>query len=80
MKQLKNKITTEEFDRRFDNGEDVTEHLDIVNAKATKHFHRINIDFPESFIKKIDYEAHKIGVARTALIKIWIAERLQAIH
>jgi hypothetical protein len=80
MKLLKSKISAEEFDRKFDNNDDVMEHLDTSKIKVNKHFHRINIDFPELFIKKIDGEAHKIGVARTALIKIWIAERLQAIH
>ena len=75
MSQLKNKITTEEFDRKFDKNEDVTKHLDTSKLKAKKRFHRINIDFPESFINKIDEEAGKIGVARTALIKMWIAER-----
>jgi len=80
MKQLKNKIASEEFDKKFDKGEDVSEHLDVSKAKANKHFHRINIDFPELFIKRIDDEAHKIGVARTALIKMWIAEKIQTIH
>ena len=80
MKTLKNKITTKGFDKKFDNNEDVTKYLDASKVKANKHVHRINIDFPESFIKKIDVEADKIGVARTALIKIWISERLQATH
>jgi hypothetical protein len=59
MKQLKNKISAEEFDKKFDKGEDVSEYLDTSKAKANKHFHRINIDFPELFIKRIDDEAHK---------------------
>ena len=80
MKQSKSKITTEEFDKQFDKNKDVGEYLDASKAKVNRHFHRINIDFPEVFIKRIDNEAHKIGVARTALIKMWIAEKLQAIH
>ena len=80
MKKFKHSITTEEFDHKFDSNEDVAVHLDTAKAKTNRHFHRINIDFPETFIRKIDDEANKIGVARTALIKIWIAERLQAIH
>ena len=80
MKQLKTKISTEAFDKKFEKHEDIMEHLDASKTKVSKHFHRINIDFPELFIKQIDTEANKIGVARTALIKIWIAERLQAIH
>ena len=80
MKKSKHAITTGEFDHKFDANEDVAVHLDTAKAKVNKHFHRINIDFPETFIRKIDDEANKIGVARTALIKIWIAERLQAMH
>lgn len=79
MKQLNSKITTKEFDKKFNGNEDVSEHLNISKVKINRHFHRINIDFPEVFIKKIDDEANKIGVARTALIKIWIAEKLQNI-
>lgn len=80
MKHLKSKTSVREFDKKFDNNEDVMEYMDTSKIKVNKHFHRINIDFPELFIKQIDNEASKIGVARTALIKIWIAERLQAIH
>ena len=78
MKRLKAKLSTEDFDRKFEKNEDVMEHLDVSKARVNRHVHRINIDFPELFIKQIDDEANKIGVARTALIKIWIAERLQA--
>ena len=80
MRLLKNKITTKEFDRKFDTNKDVTEHLDTSKAKVTRHFHRINIDFPESSIKLIDAQADKIGIARTALIKMWVAEKIQAVH
>jgi hypothetical protein len=80
MKLSKSKISAGEFDKKFDNNEDVMEYLDTSKLKVNKHFHRINIDFPELFIKRIDTEAQKIGVARTALIKIWIAEKLQSIH
>ncbi len=79
MKRLKGKISTEEFDRKFDQGKDVSIHLDTAKVKVTKQFHRINVDFPEAFIQQIDLEAQKIGVARTALIKMWIAERLNNI-
>ena len=80
MKRLKNKIAAKEFDRKFDKNGNVTKYLDTSKIKVKRHFHRINIDFPELFIKKIDKEANKIGVARTALIKMWIAERLQEMH
>ena len=76
MKRLKKKITSEEFDKRFDTGEDVGDLLDVKQAKVNKQVQRINIDFPISFLMRIDKEARRIGVARTALIKIWMAERL----
>ncbi len=79
MKRLKKKITSEEFDKRFDNGKDVGDLLDIKKAKVNKQVQRINIDFPISFLRRIDEEARRIGVARTALIKIWMAERLEPI-
>lgn len=80
MTKLLKKITATEFDERFDNGEDMEMFLDIKNAKVKKPIRRINIDFPASFLERIDEEAKKIGVARTALIKIWIAERLDHVQ
>ncbi|OGX46540.1 MAG: CopG family transcriptional regulator [Omnitrophica WOR_2 bacterium RIFCSPLOWO2_12_FULL_51_8] len=72
-------MTSKEFDTRFDSGEDMADLLDIKKAKVNKQVQRINIDFPIFFLRRIDKEARKIGVARTALIKIWMAERLEPI-
>ena len=77
MKKSKNKISSKEFDKSFDNGNDMGDFLDTKKAKINRNFQRINIDFPASFLKRIDEEATKIGVARTALIKMWLAERLE---
>lgn len=79
MKKLE-KITSEEFDRRFDDGEDMGDFLDTKKAKVSKQTQRINIDFPAFFLERIDKEARKIGVARTALIKTWIVERLEHVQ
>jgi hypothetical protein len=76
-KSNKKFIASEEFDKKFDSGEDVTGHLDLAKAKVNRHVRRINIDFPESFLEKIDAEAEKIGVARTALIKMWLSDHLK---
>ena len=45
MKKLKSKITSNEFDKDFDNGKDMGDHLDIKKAKINKKIQRINIDF-----------------------------------
>ncbi|MFH1287663.1 MAG: CopG family transcriptional regulator [bacterium] len=77
MKKLKEIITTEEFDKRFDNGEDMSDFLEVKEARVNKNLFRVNIDFPKMFLEKLDEEAGKVGVARTSLIKVWLAERLQ---
>jgi len=71
MKHKTKKIKASDFDAKFESGEDITEHLDI--AKAVK---RINIDFPAWSIVELDKEANRLGVARQALIKMWVIQRL----
>ncbi len=76
MKTSKHKkIKASDFDTAFDKG-DVTEHLDTKSAKARFPTQRISIDFPKNIIEEIDIEAAKIGVTRTSLIKMWVAEHL----
>lgn len=38
---------------------------------------RINVDFPLWMIRLLDKEAKRLGVLRQAIIKLWVAERLQ---
>jgi len=80
MSTLKRKkIKAVDFDKEFDKG-DVTEHLDLKSVKARYPVRRISIDFPESVIDEVDMEAAKIGVTRTALIKMWVAQQLLKQH
>jgi len=37
---------------------------------------RINLDIPKQILHQIDNEAHRIGVPRTSVIKLWISEKL----
>lgn len=76
MKSSKHKkIKASNFDAAFEKG-DVTKHLNITSAKVRYPTQRISIDFPRKILNEIDIEAAKIGVTRTALIKIWVAEHL----
>ena len=77
MKKSNEKISAAQFDKKFDNDKDITSHLDLKRAKVNKKIQRVNVDFPVALLKEIDTEAQKIGVARTALIKVWLAERLE---
>jgi hypothetical protein len=76
MNTLKHKkIKASDFDATFEQS-DVTEHLDLKSVKACYPTQRISIDFPKNILDDLDLEAAKIGVTRTSLIKIWIAEHL----
>jgi len=80
MKKQDKKISAEDFDQRFDNGEDMADFLDLKKAQVNKKIQRINVDIPIPFLMKIDREAQRIGVARTALIKLWLSERLESVQ
>jgi len=77
------KIKAKEFDKKFDNNEDISEYLDFSQAIALKDFKqkpkmkKVNVDFPENILILLDKEAQRIGVTRQSIIKIWIAERLK---
>ncbi len=74
-------MKAEEFDAKFDNGEDITEFLDLSKARRPGHEQkRVNVDFPIWMIEALDHEAGRLGVTRQSIIKVWIAERLENIH
>lgn len=67
-----------EFDRRFDDGEDMSDYLDWENARRiNQEPRRVNVDFPTWMVNSMDAEADRLGISRQALIKVWIAERLE---
>ncbi len=69
----------EEFDRRFDEGEDIHDLVDMTKAKIIRHGKkvRITLDIAEELVQEIDQIRQTIGVDRAALIKIWLHERVQ---
>ena len=77
MKPSKRTVSAKVFDEAFDRGKDVTPYLDLHTAKVRQPTHRINVDIPKGLLDRVDKEAAKVGVPRTSLIKIWIAERLE---
>lgn len=67
-----------ELDRRFDAGEDVSDVIDWESARRLNlEPRRVNVDFPAWMIASMDREADRLGISRQALIKVWIAERLE---
>ena len=72
------KVTAKQFDAAFDKGEDVTGFLDRSTIQRPKQqLRRINVDFPVWMIERLDREAKHLGVTRQAIIKVWLAERLE---
>lgn len=70
-------ITAAEFDRKFDEGEDISAHIDWSSARRPGlEVKRVNVDFPTWVVNGLDREAKRLGVTRQSLIKMWIAERL----
>ena len=69
----------EEFDRRFNEGEDIHDLIDITKAKIIRHGRkvRITLDIAEELVQEIDQIRQSIGVDRAALIKIWLHERVK---
>ena len=72
---MKKKISAKEFDKIFEEG-DITPHLNLKTIKIHNPVQRINVDFPQEMLGRVDREAARIGVPRTSLIKMWVAERL----
>ncbi len=67
-----------EIEKRFDEGEDVSKYLDLSKAKRpAQEQKRVNVDFPVWMIHLLDKEAKRLGVPRQAIIKVWVAERLE---
>ncbi len=71
-------MKADDFDERFDRGEDITSELDLAAARRPGYEQRrVNVDFPAWMVESLDREAKRLGVTRQSIIKVWIAERLE---
>ena len=75
------KVKTSKFDKEFDEGRDVSRHLDTAKSRRPGlEQRRVNVDIPEWMIESLDREAARVGVPRQSLVKMWIAERLERLR
>ena len=73
------KPTASDFDKQFADGEDVIAELDLSKARRpAEEQKRINMEVPVWMLAALDREAKRLGVTRQSIIKMWLAERLQA--
>ena len=71
-------ITAAELDQKFEENEDLTDFLKIENAvKPGLKPKRVSVDFPEWMVQELDKAAHKLGITRQSLIKVFISEKLK---
>ena len=71
-------MTAQELEQRFDDGEDITPFIDMSSIRRPGvEPRRVNVDFPEWMIEKLDWQSRLIGVSRQALVKLWVSERIQ---
>ncbi|MES2664724.1 MAG: CopG family transcriptional regulator [Pseudomonadota bacterium] len=71
-------ITVEEFDKLFDDGSDeIDDFIDWSKGKMVPpKARRVNVDFPPLMVRDLDAVATARGVTRQALIKMWLADKL----
>lgn len=71
------KTRVNKIEEAFDAGEDMGEFFDFENPSfPNKELKRVNVDFPQWMVSGLDEEAERLGINRQAVIKTWIAERL----
>ncbi|MBN3874585.1 type II toxin-antitoxin system BrnA family antitoxin [Nostoc sp. JL33] len=70
-------MKAKEFDQKFDDGEDITQMLDLSQAKRPLSTQkRLSIDLPIWMIELIDQEASRLGVTPQTIIQTCVAEHL----
>ncbi len=70
--------TAKEFDEAFDNGEDISEFVDYSKGRRPNlEQKRVNLDLPVWMIERLDQEARRLGVARQAVMKMFLAQHLE---
>jgi len=71
-------MNVSDFDKKFDDGEDITKLLDLKKAERSSQVQtRISLNLPEWMVRQLDMEAKRTGVTRQSLIKLWLSEKLK---
>jgi hypothetical protein len=69
-------MKTEEFDRKFDDGEDISEYLDLKNAKRPHRLQSVQINLPFWMIVKLQQQAQQQDISPDILIEKYLAQHL----
>ncbi|MCU0568542.1 MAG: BrnA antitoxin family protein [Oculatellaceae cyanobacterium Prado106] len=73
-------MQAEELDQMFDDGEEVLEYFDLTMMKRPGlAMKQVALDLPQWMMDAVDREAQRLGIQPQAVIKLWIAKRLNAV-
>ncbi len=73
-------MKAKELDRKFEQGEDLSQRLDIARSRRVNQTpKRVKVAFPTWMIHSLDREANRLGVTRQSIIKGWMSERLKVL-
>lgn len=71
-------MKAKDLDKKFDDGEDILEYLELARARRVdQEQRRVNVDFPIWMIHSLDKEAKRLGIPRQSLIKMLIAKHIE---
>ena len=71
-------MKAKDFDKKFDQGEDITKYLDVSKRyRPEQEQKRVNVDFPQWMVDSLDKQAKRLGVTRQSVIKHFIADHLK---
>ena len=73
MRRLQ-KTNSENLEERFEAGENVMDYFDRKMATVS-----VNVEFPAWMVRALDKESSRRGVASQALVKMWIADHIDAL-
>lgn len=69
----------DKLEAAFDAGEDMSDFFDFEKPTfPNRELKRVNVDFPQWMVAGLDAEALRLGINRQAVIKTWVAEKLDA--
>ena len=75
-------MKAKDFEQQFNDDVDLTSSLDLLKARRVlQEQKRVNVNFPTWMVDSLDREASKLGLpgaTRQSVIKVWLAERLEA--
>ncbi len=58
-------MKAKEFDKRFDEGKDISEYLELSKARRSgREQKRVTVDFPLWMVHLLDKESKRLGVPR----------------